>query len=119
MSKEEVVIVEPSREERVAEMAAEMALKKFAAEHACRFSDRTAKKIHILTDEDRGIKVEQIETLVAVAKADIETVGTMLRAAKIANGAINSVAKSIVIACFFAVLLSLAFLAKRFNWKPF
>jgi len=97
--------IQPSREERVAEIAARRALEEFSKTHICRFQDKEAKILHALSDVDGGL--------------DIETASFIIRAAKIVNGAVNSMARYMVLTGFLIVLLVLAFLAKKCEWKPF
>jgi hypothetical protein len=101
----DTMTIEPSREERVAEMAAQKALAAYTAAHPCRFNDRSAKILHTISDEDGGL--------------DVETVTMLIRAAKILNGAINTVARGMVLGAFVALLIVLSLIARRQGWKIF
>jgi len=95
--------IEPSREQRVAELAAEKALSKFLADHDCKFTEHERKVLHAISDEERGVT--------------LETVGTMMRAAKILNETVNQVSRWIVLALFIIVLFFLALIAKLNGWS--
>jgi hypothetical protein len=60
--------IESSREQRVAELAAEKALHRFAKEHACRFTKDEAHILHALVDANGGINANHVKLLVWAAK---------------------------------------------------
>jgi hypothetical protein len=116
--------------EQIAEKAAERALEKFAEHHVCRFSDGDAKKVHFFVDKDTGVDFENIKTLVtisktdpktlvAVAEADPKTFERLVSIVSLVNSSAFYVARILVIAAIFALLLGVGVLAQKMNLNPF
>jgi hypothetical protein len=97
--------IEPSYEQRVADLAADRALEKFANAHPCKFPDDQRKRLH------------------AIAELDPESLRVVLRAGQLMQGALgkiaNWVATCIVLALIFLLLVGASMALKNTNLFPF